>query len=181
MLVMPALMVLVIGLAACSEKTPGNATGPDTTASQSSSGPFPTGTSSKPRTTSSSRGSSPVANVDPCSLLTDAEAAGLNAGSGKPDDSGRSRACVFDDAQGFSMTVTIYDNGGLGDISASGGKESTTIGRHGAVKYLNGITCGVAIKTSETSRVDVTSSADSDQRSCDIAMQVAQLVEKKLP
>jgi hypothetical protein len=123
--------------------------------------------------------------LDPCSLLSAAETAELRAGQGKAQTLNNARTCLFQDAEGFSMSVGIFDELGLEDIKAQG--EITpvpTVGKHKAVRSLRGIrTCAISIEITKTSRVDTqgTTNEPNEQKSCEIALQVAKFVEARLP
>jgi hypothetical protein len=124
-----------------------------------------------------------MANVAPCSLLTSAETAELRAGPGKDQTLNQGRACLFQEASGFSMTVAIFDELGLDDLVAQGPPKPVTVGNRKAVQSIRGIdTCAISIELTKTSRVDTQGTAGGDEeKSCDIALRVARLVEPRLP
>jgi hypothetical protein len=89
--------------------------------------------------------------------------------------------CTYQKSGSFTITTSIYNELGLKDVTARGTLKQLTIGSHEAVQGMAGL-CAISMKTSETSRVDVTGqSTSSDEASCDLARQVAEIVEKKLP
>lgn len=180
-----ALILALIGTAACTESTPGQALpGPTRATSAGSGGPFPTGAS---RTTVAQQTvpPSPLRDIEPCSLLSAAEAAELRAGPGKSERLNNARACLFHDADGFSMSMAVYDELGLEDIVAhSAITPVPTVGKHNAVQWMGGIrTCAISLEVTKTSRVDAqgTNNQPNDQKSCEIALRVAKLIEPRLP
>jgi hypothetical protein len=181
-----AVFLMVAGLVACSEKTVGQALPSDMTVSSTgagSGGPFPTG-SGRPTSTQPSVPRSPIADVLPCSLLSASEVAELRAGPGKDERVNNARACNFNDGDGFVLGVAIYDELGLEDLVAGSDiKPVPTVGRHKAVQAIGGIdTCGIVIEVTKTSRVDVLGTAGgNEQKSCEIALRAAKLVEPRLP
>jgi hypothetical protein len=176
-----------VAVAACSDTTAGipgaQGNGSVTASNTPGGGPFSTGQSTASTVPSGSKGDSRLANVAPCGLLTDAENAQLRAGAGKEDIISDSRACAFEHGDGFAMTISIYPSLGIGDVVSKGAVQPGNLNKHQIVQYLGGISsCGIAIKVSETSRVDVSSSARGDeQKACQIARQGAEYVEQKLP
>jgi uncharacterized protein DUF3558 len=184
-LLVPAVVVLVGGLAACSDKATGQPVAQSPTNTQpGSGGPFPTGqagtTSSEP-----SVAAGPLKGVSPCSLLSAAEVADLQAGPSKETTVNGSRGCDFEKGQGYALSVSIWDELGLDRVVATGGIKSVPdVGSHKAVQAKGGIdACIIAVEVTKTSRVDsiVTTTDGNDQKSCDLALQVAKLVEPRLP
>lgn len=183
----PVLAILVICTVSCTNETNGLPTASSDLATSSR----PTipgagnGTSSKP-TSTSSNATSPVKDLDPCTLITAAEASGLGVipGTRKDSSSGTSRRCVWTAPDAFTMDVSTFDTRGVKDVVASGEiKKVPTIGRHEAVQSFGGVdSCAISIAITETSRVDTSAAAHGNAaKSCEVAMQVAKLVEPKLP
>ncbi|MBP2320955.1 hypothetical protein JOF56_001340 [Kibdelosporangium banguiense] len=81
------------------------------------------------------------------------------------------------------MSVAIFDELGLDDLVARGTPKPVTVGNRKALQSIGGIdTCAISIELTNTSRVDTQGTAGGDeQKSCDIALKVARLVEPKLP
>jgi hypothetical protein len=186
LLLIPVVAVLAGAMTACTDRATGQAVSTETTRSTGSSGPF-SASPTRPGTTTSQPGAaaSPLKDTDPCSLISDAEAAALRAGPGTNETLNNARVCQFKDADGFSMSVGIFDDLGLNDVVANGPiKPVPTVGRHKAVQSMGGIrTCAISIEVTPTSRVDTTGTTNQpdDQKSCAIALQVAKLVEPRLP
>jgi Protein of unknown function (DUF3558) len=187
-LLIPAAAMVLGALVSCSNQDPGQAVAADTTsATPGSGGPFPTGSSSTgtSKSQSNSASSSPLKDTKPCSLLSASDVSALQAGSGKEEQLNNARACRFLEAKGFVMSVAIFDDLGLGDVTTYGEvKPVPTVGAHKAVQSMRGVdTCAISIEVSKTSRVDVQGTSDdgSAQKSCDLALRVARLVEPKLP
>lgn len=187
LLLVPVVIVLVGGLVSCSDGTPGQPLPAQTTGATGSGGPFPTGATKTPSTASSqpNASASPLKDVQPCSLLSPAEAAGLRAGSGTAQRLNNARTCRFLQAEGFSMSVAIFDELGLDDIVAKGAiMPVPTVGKHKAARWIGGVdTCAISMEITKTTRVDAQGTSDdgNEQKSCEIAMQVAKFVEARLP
>jgi hypothetical protein len=124
-----------------------------------------------------------MANIAPCSLLTTAEAAALQAGPSKEETLNKARACRFNQNGEFVMSVAIYDELGLDDLVSHGPPKPVTVGKRKALQSFGGIdTCAISLELTKTSRVDTMGTAGGDEeRSCDIALRLARLVEPKLP
>jgi hypothetical protein len=61
-------------------------------------------------------------------------------------------------------------------------KALPAIGKHQAAQTVDGGVCATIIATSNTSRVDTTVTANGEiPKACQISIQVAQLIEPKLP
>jgi hypothetical protein len=184
LLLIPVVVVLAGGLVACSDKAVGLPQPADTTSStvSGSDDPFPTGPVTT-GVTQPSAAKSPIASVAPCSLLSAAEVADLRAGPGKDEKVREARACTFNEGDGFVMGVAIYDELGIDDVVAHGEIKPVPVGAHKAVQWLGGIdTCAVTLEITKTSRVDLQGTAGgNEQKSCDLALKVAKLVEPRLP
>lgn len=186
----PVLVALGVGSVACSGGTAGIPTASEiSTASSGSSGggPFPTGGSSRPpSTTSDDRAPGPLAGTSPCSLLSAAELAQLGVvGPGTEKKVGEARSCTYYghlDGRQFLVGVAIYDELGLDDLVGRE-KRPVSLGKHQAIQSIGGIdTCAVSIGVTETSRVDTAGgSGGNEERACGLANRAAQLVDPKLP
>jgi hypothetical protein len=184
-LLVPALALVALGLAGCSEKTPGTALpGNDATTTTT------TTTTEEPTTEESTETSepqgSPLADVAPCELLTEQGAAALGAGAGAEREVGEARTCrwrvegaTLDDS--FTLDVALYEERGVGDVQGTNVARKT-IGSHDAVTFTDptGL-CVVSIATGETSRADTLATGGDAQRGCQLAAQLADLVEPQLP
>jgi hypothetical protein len=124
-----------------------------------------------------------MADISPCSLLSSADLAALRAGPSTEERLNNARACSFYKADGFTMGVAIFDELGLDDLVSRGTPKEVTVGKRKALQSIGGIdTCAISIEVTKTSRVDTQGTAGGDeQKSCDIALRVARLVEPKLP
>lgn len=184
-LVASVLVALTGSLVACKSETPGlpGASTNSATTSGNGGGPFSETETSEP-TTKSSTGSGPFANMAACSLLTSDDVAplGVTTPGQERDVSKDSRTCQYLKSGSFTISAAIYDKAGIKDVTARSNLTPLTIGSHEAVQGMSGGLCAIAIKTSETSRVDATGQTNADkQASCDLARQVADILEKKLP
>jgi len=179
------ILALLVALTACSDQATGVPIAGETTSrSPTTGGPFPsTPGGSGIANTDTSRSKGPMANTTPCSLLSPTEVAELQAGPSKEEKLNNARACSFYEAKGFTMGVAIFDELGLDDLVAQGAPKPVSVGNRKAVQSIRGIdTCAISIELTKTSRVDTQGTAGGDeQRSCDIALRVARLVEPKLP
>jgi len=93
------------------------------------------------------------------------------------------RTCQYLKSGSFTVTAAIYDSAGIQDVTERGTLTKLNIGSHEAVQGMSsGGVCAIAMKTSETSRVDATGQTNGDDKaSCELAHRVAEIVEKKLP
>jgi hypothetical protein len=81
-----------------------------------------------------------------------------------------------------SLIIGIRTNVGLSGVLVTGEITDITVGHHQAKKLMGaGGSCIVAIGITSSSRVDVTLNGPSKTDPCPQALQVAQLVEPKLP
>lgn len=128
-----------------------------------------------------------MADLDPCKLITSADATSLGVGSGKTHEGldNSARGCAWNslDQGSFSIQVNVFDSRGVKDVSTTGQvKKLPDIGKHRAVQYLFGAQCNVGLFVTETSRVDATAASGNDtKKACQVAEQVAKAVEPKLP
>lgn len=185
-LVASVLVALTGSLVACKSETPGlpGASSGTTPTSGNGGGPFSETETSNP-TTKNSVSAGPLANMKACSLLTSADVSSFGvAPTGTEDDSIKgTRDCSYRKSGSFTIGATIYDEVGIKDVTDRGTLTPLTIGSHEAVQGMSsGGVCAIALKTSETSRVDATGNAVADdKKACDLARQVADILEKKLP
>jgi hypothetical protein len=176
------LAVAAIGLAGCAEKTPGTALpGPETTTTTTT-----TTSEEPPPSSTGSSGDSPLADVAPCDLLTADGAAAMKAGAGAEREVGEARTCrwrvegaTLDDS--FTLDLALYAERGIDDVQGTNVQQKT-IGSHEAVTFTDptGL-CVVSIAAGATSRVDTLATGGDAQRGCQLAAQLADLVEPQLP
>ena len=182
--VVPVLVTLALGVVACSGKETGTPTARETpTAAPGGAGPFPTGGSKSPGATSSSVAKGPLAGTSPCSLLSESELGRLGARQNGPEEKlGYARSCQYK-AASMILSVAIFEELGLKDITQRTDLMPLRVGDHEAVQALAGAKCAISIATSESSRVDVggTHIGGDEKKSCQAAMSLVQLVEPKLP
>jgi hypothetical protein len=163
-LTLPILVALAVGITACSGGVSGT---PTPTASPSSDSP-------------STSAGSPLASLDPCSLLTGDEMTQLGVISNGPDNTPKSRGCVWQKHGAY--TVGIYLDGTQGiDAPGSDGATKATLSSHDAVQ-VERTGCDIEIAISNTSSVDVNASYGGNQgQECQLAQTYAQMIESKLP
>ncbi|GLW95119.1 DUF3558 domain-containing protein [Actinokineospora globicatena] len=172
-----ATMGVALALSSCSSPEVGSPTtverDPGSTSTQSSD-PSPT--------------TSPT-SVKPCELLTDSEASSIGAdGAGQPKKTKGSTGCRWRvekalAADSYNVDVTYYEARSLDDVVSSQTKKPMKLGSHDAIEVLgdNKSGCIVAIAVSDTTRVDVVVAGGEQTRLCAPAVDVAKLIEPRLP
>lgn len=180
MVALPMIAVAIIGLSACSSQQPG---GPMATTSTTSA---PTST-----TTGDGTNASPLASVDPCSLITQSEIASNGYQPGQTATAPDGRACRWEKpdngatVDGYVLEIIIYDKLGLDQLNTSGGTVSDySVGdRHGKLYQATSLnTCDVALSTSSSSRIDINvNSRLGIATGCTLAKQIAPAVVSHLP
>jgi hypothetical protein len=171
-LVLPLLagLALALGVAGCSGGNPGT---PVPTNGVADGG----GTTSKPATASSS----PLASLDPCSLMSTSQAQQLHLQSLGSRTVAGAPECRWQIVGGYEISYGVQDHAGLSDLNPDAGTTtSVTIGSHDARQVESPISCTVRIAVSTSSSVDTVVSA-AHQQDCSLAQQYATLVEPKLP
>jgi hypothetical protein len=182
-LLVTALAVVLGGASACSG---GSAVAGDPTGVPAGNS---TTTTSKGTTPSTSTGSTnPLAGKDPCSLLTPSAKATLGVSGGEKSNAGSSRGCKWQlraasgDLNLFA--IDILDRQGIKDLPPAA-KQLADVGTHKAAQTSgNGGpgSCSVIMGVGDKSRVESTVVAGTDtQKACDLALQMAKLVEPELP
>lgn len=175
--ILPAGIVLLLGMAACAGSTPGTA---------APSGGSPTSAAGSPTSASAS-----LAAVQPCDLLSDSEVSQNHLTAEGPKSGNGARSCTwtddsFDDGLGYVLGADLRDSQGVDSYNKDGfSVTTTTVGHHQAIlaKGTTTTLCDVTIGVSPTSRVDLsvnTGSSDVSQ-SCTLVERYAQLIEPKLP
>lgn len=181
------LAVLAVGLVGCSDETGGTALPSDQVTDERTTEPTePTG-----RTTSSepNSGGGATSDLEPCSLLSEDGKAQLGVTGGQERKVGQARNCRWrlegdTGAGSFTLDVAIYDELGIKDVVGSDIKPVPTVGSHEAVQYVPPAAgCAVAVAVSDSSRVDTQAvgSAQQQQRACELALELARLIEPELP
>ncbi|XVS63513.1 DUF3558 domain-containing protein [Actinosynnema sp. CA-299493] len=151
--------------------------------------PAPTDATTSPSTTAPAVGPSrggPLDGLDPCTLLTKAEAEQVTGAQGADpavEQLGSARVCNFAPAAG-RLGVGVRTTSGLAAVQSNGNVvQDLVVGRHQAKQAIGATgSCGIFIGVTESSRVDVVLNAGSpDEDPCPAAMRVAELVEPRLP
>jgi hypothetical protein len=124
-----------------------------------------------------------TAILHPCELLTPSDLRPFGVRQGTERETGRARSCEWTASGRFALTVGIFDQLGLRDLVSQTKPRDLRIGSHAARQGTGGLSaCVFVLGVSETSRVDVISSANGDVRkACRVAKRAAVLVEPKLP
>lgn len=185
-----AVAALVVLLSGCAEQTAGNPTGGDTTGTA----PPPAITTDPDAPTASSEPStggdepSGLADVDPCGLVDQAGLDSLGLTGGEEKEVGGARVCRYrhDGAtlnESFTVSVEVFDSNGIADLAESTTvQELPKVGTHEAVSFVDAAgVCGVSLGVGEDARVDSTAVGGVQQQGCQLAAQLAALVEPKLP
>ncbi|QQQ75533.1 DUF3558 domain-containing protein [Saccharothrix sp. 6-C] len=128
----------------------------------------------------------PLDGLDPCTLLTKAEAEQVTGAQGADpvvEQLGSARVCNFSPAAG-RLGVGVRTTSGLAAVQSNGNVvQDLVVGRHQAKQAVGATgSCGIFLGVTESSRVDVVLGAGSpDEDPCPAAMRVAELVEPRLP
>lgn len=175
-----AFAALLFLLAGCAERTQGAPTAVDTPTSQEeTTEPTETETSEPP--------SDGLAGIEPCDLLDDGELATLQLTGGDPSTIGSARACRWNRQgatieESYTVSVELFDEQSLTDLNAPTVQAIANIGDHEAATFIGTTgTCGVSLGVGSSSRVDNTALGSDQQQACELATELAKIVEPKLP
>jgi hypothetical protein len=185
-LLVSVLSALLAGLTACASKTDGSAV-----AGGEPAGNLPTTTtrSGRPPTTSNANPGNGSLPRDPCSLLTAQAQAQLGISGGERSDVGSARGCKWrlrGPEETYFFSIDLRDSVGIKDIpSTSNPKPLSNVGSHKAVQ-VSGVggpgSCSVALGVGDSSTVTQSVTAGTNlQKACELALQMARLVEPELP
>jgi hypothetical protein len=173
------LAAALLALAACASPTPGTGTPASTTEAPISSGSSP-----------SSAASDGLAAIQPCDLISSAQASQNNLQPEGPSNAAGARSCNWSNASadnglGYALEVDLRDTQGLADVNTDGLTISDDpIGHHQAkqAERTSDGDCLVIIGVTSKSRVDVTlsTSASNLTEACSLANQYARLIEPEL-
>jgi hypothetical protein len=180
LLVMVGLLVM-----GCSENTPGTPNAADTTTADVE--PTTTSNRTSPRQTSSQGADDSLADVEPCSLMSDEDKTRLGLRNEEDREIGGARLCKWvagTSSSTYSVGVGIRDSQGLAEVvGADGTPKPISVGGREAreARDTSGETCLVAIGVSDSSRVDIQAIGPDMAQMCETAHEFAELVEPKLP
>ncbi|MGB3442891.1 MAG: DUF3558 family protein [Actinophytocola sp.] len=182
-----ATAALLLLLAGCAEQTQGSPTpdGDSTAERTITTDPDAPTDSSEPSTPDDEPGG--LADVDPCGLVDQAALGSLGLTGGEGKTLGEARVCRYrhDGAtlnESFTVSVELFDTRGLSDIVGTSVTQLPKIGAHDAASFIGPAGgCGVSLGVGESSRVDNTAVGGDQQQGCQLAAQLAALVEPKLP
>jgi hypothetical protein len=178
------IFAVVLGMAACSDQTGGSPV-----AGGSATGSDPTGTSGQTTTSGNTSGGS-ITDLDPCALLNSAARGQLGlTDSGEPDDVGTAKGCKWrlrGPSETWTFTVDLRDSGGIKDLPPENNpKPIADVGSHKAVQLaeVGGPgACSVVLGVTDSSAATASVLAGTNtQKACDLALQMAKLVEPGLP
>ena len=180
-LLMAGALATVLALTACSQSNSGTPT--------PAQGATETTTTST--TTSSTASASPITDIDPCTLLSSTERAQLgNLGEGERNDLGGGIGCGWAASGSHRATVVLNDKLSLDDFAKPGDQviDFTVNGRQakkipGNEKAATDNMCEIGLEIGPHARAHiVVNMADGTaEEACQLAEQVAQAVEPKLP
>jgi hypothetical protein len=173
----------LLGLAACTSTTTGVGTAATTSSGEQTNGDT---------VPSSSNGSSELADVKPCDLLSDSVIRENYLRSKGPSTSGDVRTCIWgnaiaDNGFGYALGVNVRPSEGLDSIDAAkySISDHPMIGRHSAkqLRQKEGDLCEIAIGITPTSQVDVSSNTGTSDinEACALANRFASVIEPELP
>ncbi|MPZ80546.1 MAG: DUF3558 domain-containing protein [Actinophytocola sp.] len=188
-LLLPAMAAaLVLGLAGCSEETPGDATpGEETSTSRPTLPGEGTEPSEDTTSTEPDSGESPLAELKPCDIVSADGADQLGLTEEEVADFGDGRVCVWryegaNVSDSYNVQLELFDEKAIGDVVGTNVKPVPAVGSHEAVTYVDPAGgCAVAIEAGPTSRVDTRVVGGEERKACQLAMQLATLVEPELP
>jgi hypothetical protein len=175
-----ALLILLVG---CSEQLQGSPSPGDAPANQSTTEQ----TTEAATTSSPPAGNAGIAGLQPCELVDGAALSALDLTSGVQKTVGGIRVCRYqlDGAtlnETFTVSVELFDNQGLANLSAENVQSLPDIGTHEAASFSDATgTCGVSLGVGAASRVDNTAVGGDHGLGCEVAARLAAVVEPKLP
>lgn len=182
---------MLLMVAGCSDETGGTAVPEATGGSPTGEAPppLPTGGGGSTGTTGTETADSPLAGVDPCSLMTDQAAAAVgidDISAGQTEDVGSAENCVWQvekatAAESYDVVLSVYADVGLKDLPDDIDKQPITVGDREAVRSLGDFSCSVLIFVTDSSHVAAQVAGDGDEGDCTIALELAKLVEPELP
>ncbi|HEV3358677.1 MAG TPA: DUF3558 family protein [Pseudonocardiaceae bacterium] len=163
--VLPLILATAIGLSACSSPTsiPGKVT---------------------PK-------ANPLASVDPCTLIAQADVTSSGLEAGQTVDAPGARECRWhrpDDGatiDGYVIQIAIYDTAGIDQLNTDGGTATDySVGRYQGKLFqdtpLNA--CIASLPTSATSRVDIdVISTQGPAKACELVQEAAPHVVPRFP
>lgn len=139
------------------------------------------------QTSTPTTATAPFAAVDPCSLVTNAQAAALQLAKDGPSVTVGVRECGWhyrtsDITQHFTLSVGIDDHRGLADLNLSAFQTQPVTGLgYPAIQTTEIDVCGVTLGTSSKSNLDVGIVTDDIPRACQLANQAVKIVIGNLP
>lgn len=173
-----ALSVLValvaVALAGCT--TRGTPVDPNGTGQLSSQGGAST----------SAAGGNRLHDLDPCSLLTPADEGQLGAANGRRADVSTARRCAWTVSGSYSFDIAVFEDKASKDLPIDKGRQTAVNFDHHHGQKLEensgpGI-CTVTLDVTEHSSVSAGAKAGTNTaKACDVATQVANMIDSKLP
>jgi hypothetical protein len=128
----------------------------------------------------------PLANVEPCDLVSVEDADSLNLVEGNPTNIGRARACRFrlegpTIRQTFTISVVIFDDIPPNGLTPLKRAKPVTMGKHTGTAGETAAGCAVTLGVGESSTLEVDVVGSDLERQCQLATKLATLIEPKLP
>ena len=174
-------LATALALTACSQSSNGTPTPQDTTEAT---------TSTTTKTGASSTASaSPIADIDPCDLLTPDERAQLGGlGEGERKDLAGGIGCSWGASGSHRIGINLNDNLGIQDLKDPGGTGiDLTVNGRKARKIPGNDTAGTTdmcefgLEIGPKTRALIVVVSTETEKSCQLADQAAQIFEPKLP
>ena len=142
-----------------------------------------------PKPTGPTIAAAPVDELDPCALLSDSDRARLGVRNGEPDKLGNIRSCDWTKSGDFGVAVALHPTRGFQNANLQGSvAASLTIGKHRAHKVENlgggNGACDIFLEVNASSMAQISATAsglNDTPKACGKAMQVAQIIDPKLP
>jgi hypothetical protein len=182
--VVVATAALLILLAGCSQSTAGS---PGAVGSTPPTTQSPSTVTSTSTSRSGEASGDDIGSLRPCDLVDDAGLSTLGLTGGTEKTLGQARVCEWrregaSIKDSFTLAVAIYENLGLADIVGTSIQTLPNIGSHQAVSFIAPAgSCGVGLGVAAKARVDSTVHGGDQVQACQLAKQLARLVESNLP
>jgi uncharacterized protein DUF3558 len=180
--VVVTLLALLAGCAESTQGSPSPGGEPDSTGTSSTPSTSSAGTS-----TSEPDGGDGLAAIEPCGILDQSDLGAMQLTGGNEVKLGSARTCDYRREgatlnESFTVSLALWDNQGLDKLNAPTKQQLPDIGSHKAFSFVDaGGVCGTAIGVGDSSRVDSSATGGDEQQACQLAAQLATIVERKLP
>jgi hypothetical protein len=128
----------------------------------------------------------PIASVDPCSLVSTKDEAALGLSQRSAKKVGHVRLCRWRYegrtlGETFTVGVELFEGWGLADLVGQNRKPGLVGGRRSMTVTGAGGNCRIGLEVTESSRVDATAVGGEVELACRLATRVAGVIEPRLP